>query len=264
MQIQTKGGFRRSSGPRMILPRGRVLFGSRRGLLQRGTKVGVRGGIAVQERRVGGPSRLGRLRRRLTVLGRRLDDSMASTSTQQRRKGRLNFIEPAPLNRGYRSPRRPPPRLRLLSGREEPAARPRPRETPHSGRIRPPAPRPERQKIRPLTQASRVEPAARRLLFGSGPASRGSNLKGMGDEATGADGAAGASRRPNVGEVIDGKQWQFNAEQIIGNGALASWATIVENGRRYQKSRNNEPTSSGRNRRKCSRTSASRIGNCTS
>ena len=35
-----------------------------------------------------------------------------------------------------------------------------------------------------------------------------------------------------MGEVIDGKQWQFNAEQIIGNGSfgVVFRATIVETG----------------------------------
>ncbi len=48
----------------------------------------------------------------------------------------------------------------------------------------------------------------------------------------GADGAAARAAAPNVGEVIDGKQWQFNAEQIIGNGSfgVVFRATIVETG----------------------------------
>ena len=53
-----------------------------------------------------------------------------------------------------------------------------------------------------------------------------------GRRGDGADGAAARAAAPNVGEVIDGKQWQFNAEQIIGNGSfgVVFRATIVETG----------------------------------
>ena len=60
----------------------------------------------------------------------------------------------------------PPRRPRTLSGREEPAAGARPRETPIS-----PTRESRKQKNRPLNaQASRVEPTARRLLISSRPA----------------------------------------------------------------------------------------------
>ena len=104
----------------------------------------------------------------------------------------------------------------------------RPRETPHIAR----STETRKQKNRPLNaQASRVEPAARRLLFGSGPARAAATSKEW-EAGDGADGAAARAAAPNVGEVIDGKQWQFNAEQIIGNGSfgVVFRATIVETG----------------------------------
>ena len=103
---------------------------------------------------------------------------------QQRRKSRLNFIEPAPLNRGYRIPRWPPPRLRLLSGREEPAARPRPRETTIADESARP---PRDQKAEKPTPQRTGKPS--RAGGATSPrqqwtSSRGSNRKGMGGGAT--------------------------------------------------------------------------------
>ena len=140
--------------------------------------------IAVPGRRVGGPSRLGGLRRRLTVLGRRPGREKMSSGCVAASQKPAEDYRASSLHRGYRSPRWPPPRLRLLSGREEPAARPRPRETPiadESGRP------PREQKAEKPTPQRTGKPS--RAGGATSPlrqwtSSRGSNLKGMGGGAT--------------------------------------------------------------------------------
>ena len=152
-----------------MLPRGRLLFGRCVRLLQGGSSPSTARDTA-PERRVGGPSRLGGLRRRLTVLGRRPGREIMSSGCVAASQKPPEFYRASSPESRIPEPALAPARLRLLSGREEPAARPRPRETPIADAA---AARPEtrKQKNRPLNaQASRVEPAARRLLISSRPA----------------------------------------------------------------------------------------------
>ena len=122
----------------------------------------------------------------------------------------------------------PPRRPRILSGREEPAAGARPRETP----IYPPARETRKQKNR--TPQRRQAESSRRRDVSSSAVDQLARQQPQrnGRRGDGADGAAARAAAPNVGEVIDGKQWQFNAEQIIGNGSfgVVFRATIVETG----------------------------------
>ena len=82
------------------------------------------------ERRVGGPSRLGGLRRRLTVLGRRPGREIMSSAYVAASQKPPEFYRASSPESRIPEPALAPARLRLLSGREEPAARRRPRETP--------------------------------------------------------------------------------------------------------------------------------------
>ena len=121
----------------------------------------------------------------------------------------------------------PPRRPSILSGREEPAAGARPRGNPH---IRPES---RKQKNEPPTQRRQAESSRRRDVSSSAVDQLARQQpQRNGRRGDGADGAAARAAAPNVGEVIDGKQWQFNAEQIIGNGSfgVVFRATIVETG----------------------------------
>ena len=119
-----------------------------RGLLQGGTHWGPCR-IAVPGRRVGGPSRLGRLRRRLTVLGRRPGrNGMASTSTAASQRPPEFYRASSPESRIPEPALAPAPSKtpqRSQRARSETSAA----RNPHSGRIHPPAPRPESRNSAP-------------------------------------------------------------------------------------------------------------------
>ena len=112
-----------------MLSRGRLLFGRCVRLLQGGSSPSTARDTA-PERRVGGPSRLGGLRRRLTVLGRRPGREIMSSGCVAASQKPPEFYRASSPESRIPEPALAPARLRLLSGREEPAARPRPRETP--------------------------------------------------------------------------------------------------------------------------------------
>ena len=177
---------------------------------------------------------------------------------RKRRRGEKKVEDPPHLRARW-----PPRRPRILSGRERARSR-----GPAAGK--PPYRRsPRARKENPDPQRRQAESSRRRDVSSSAVDQLAARQQPQrnGRRGDGADGAAARAAAPNVGEVIDGKQWQFNAEQIIGNGCSGddcgnrAAVAIKKVFRATMVAAKPEQSSQSK---KCSRTSASRTGNCTS